>query len=79
MKRLNTVLNMIMAAFIGVFLGHSVYVIWNFKTRPELYAMQSAPWYTSILVYGAFTFVVVFVCVVIKLIINYKQKRRGSV
>ena len=74
MKRLNKVLNTIMAAFVGVFLGHSVYIVWNFRTRPELYAMQSAPWYTSILVYGAFTLVVLLICVVIKLIIKHKQK-----
>lgn len=78
MKRLNKVLNTIIAAFVGVFLGHSVYVIWNFKTRPELYAMQSAPWYTSILVYGAFTLVVLLICIVIKLIIKHKQKRSES-
>lgn len=79
MKRLNTVLNTIMAAFVGVFLGHSVYVIWNFKARPELYDMQSAPWYTSILVYGAFTLVVLIICIIIKLIIKHKQNRSKRV
>jgi ABC-type antimicrobial peptide transport system permease subunit len=74
MKRLNTILNTIMGAFIGVFIGRGIYVIWDFKTHPELYAVQSAPWYTSILVYGAFTIVVLLVCIVIKAIIKSKQK-----
>jgi ABC-type antimicrobial peptide transport system permease subunit len=74
MKRLNTILNTIMDAFIGGFIGHGIYVIWDFKTHPELYAIQSAPWYTSILVYGAFTIVVLLVCIVIKAIIKSKQK-----
>lgn len=75
MKRFNTILNTIMGAFVGVFIGHGLYVAWNFKTRPALYAMQSAPWYTSILVYGAFTIAVLLICLVIKAIIKHKQKK----
>ena len=74
MKKLNTILNTTMGAFVGVFIGHGIYVLWKFKARPELYAMQSAPWYTSILVYGAFTFVVLLICIVIKALIKHKQK-----
>ena len=75
-KKLNTILNTIIGAFVGVFIGHGVYVVWNFKTRPELYAMQSAPWYTSILVYGAFIIVVLLICFVIKAIIKRKHKKK---
>jgi ABC-type antimicrobial peptide transport system permease subunit len=74
MKRLNTILNIIMGSFIGVFVGRGIYVVWDFKTHPALYAMQSAPWYTSILVFGAFTIVVMLVCIGIKAIIKSKQK-----
>ena len=76
MKKLNNILNVIIGAFAGVFFGHGICVVWNFKTRPELYAMQSAPWYTSILVYGAFTIVVLLICFVIKAIIKHKQKKK---
>lgn len=75
MKRLNTILNTIIGAFVGVFIGHGIYVVWNYKTCPKLYAMQSTPWYTSILVYGAFTIVVFLICFVIKVIIKHKQKK----
>jgi len=75
MKRLNAVLNTIMGSFLGVFVGHSICVIWNFKKRPELYAMQSAPWYTSILVYGVLTLAVLLVCIVIKVIIKNLIKK----
>ena len=75
MKRLNTILNTIIGAFVGVFIGHGFYTVWNYKTHPELYAMQSAPWYTSILVYGVFTIVVLVICFVIKAIIKHKQKK----
>lgn len=76
MKRLNTFLNTIIGSFIGVFIGHVLWKIWDFKTSPELYAMQSAPWYTSILLYGVVTFVLVLVCVVIKVIIKHKKKKK---
>ena len=40
-------LNIIIGSFVGVFIGHGLYVLWDLKTRPELYAMQSAPWYLT--------------------------------
>ncbi|MCD7748698.1 MAG: hypothetical protein LUH42_01450 [Oscillospiraceae bacterium] len=74
MKKLNTLLNAIIGAFMGVFIGHGIYVIWDFKTHPELYAMQSAPWYTSILMYGIATLFVVSLSLIIKVIIREKNK-----
>ena len=76
MKTLNTILNTVMGAFVGVFLGHGLYVWWNYNRRPELYAMQSAPWYTSILVYGGFTLVVVAVCLALKALILDKDSKQ---
>ena len=76
MKKLNNILNVIIGAFVGVFIGHGIYVVWNFKTRPELYAMQLAPWYTSIFVYGTVTLVVLLICFAIKAIIKHKQKKK---
>lgn len=73
MKKLNHILNIIMGAFVGVFLGNGLYAAWNFKTHPELYAMQSTPWYTSILVCGVFTLFVLVVCLVIKAIIKFRR------
>ncbi len=70
MKKLNTFLNILIGAFLGVFIGHGVYVYWDFKTHPDLYAAWSAPWYTSILVYGAFTLAVVAAAVIAKIIIK---------
>lgn len=75
MKKLDHILNIIIGAFVGVFIGHGIYAVWSFNTRPELYAMQSAPWYISVLAYGAFTIAVLLVCLVIKVIIKHRQKR----
>ena len=65
-----------MGVFVGVFIGDGVFVVWNFKTHSELYAIESAPWYTSILVYGVFTVVALLICFLIKVIIKHKHKRK---
>ena len=75
LKKLNRLLNTITGAFVGVFIGHGLYVYWDFKAHPDLYAMQSAPWYTSILLYGAVTAAILLAALVVKLIIRQKAKR----
>lgn len=76
LKQLNRILNIIIGAFVGVFIGHGIYVFWDFKTHPDLYAVQSAPWYTSILLYGIVTAIILLVAVIIKWIIRRKLKRQ---
>lgn len=44
--------------------------------HPELYVVQSAPWYTSILIYGVLTIILLLICIVIKVIINHKSKQK---
>ncbi len=75
MKKINAILNVVIGAFVGVFIGRSIYVYWDFKTHPDLYAAQSAPWYTSILVSGAFTVIVVLLAFIIKLVIRKYMKK----
>ena len=71
LKRLNQIANIT----IGSFIGYGIYVFWNYKTHPDLYAMQSAPWYTSIFVYGIVMLIFVMVAVIAKLIIRKKMKK----
>lgn len=74
MKRVNQILNIIMGGFVGVFIGHSMYKYWDFHTHPGLYAIQSAPWHTSILIDGIFTFIVLAICIVLKAIFRKIKK-----
>ena len=74
LKKVNLILNIIIGSVVGVFIGHGIYVFWDFKTHPDLYAVQSAPWYTSILVAGIETAVVLVIVLIIKLIIRRKLK-----
>ena len=76
MKMLDRIMNTVIGAFVGVFIGHGIYVFWDFKVHPDLYAMQSAPWYTSILLYGIATAVVLVIAIIIKLIIRQKLKQQ---
>ncbi len=74
LKKLNSFLNIIIGSFIGVFIGRGIYVFWEYKTYPDLYAMQSAPWYTSIFVNGIVTLILLAAVVIAKLIIRRKIK-----
>ena len=73
MKRLLQLLNIVMGAFVGVLIGRSAYTCWRYTTHPEYYAMQSAPWYTGILLEGAFTLAVLAVCLLIKFILKKRN------
>ena len=74
LRKLNCFLNIVIGSFIGVFIGYGIYKFWHFKTYPNLYVMQSAPWYTELLLDGALVAVLVVVCIILKLIIWRKLK-----
>ena len=74
LRKLNYFFNIVIGSFIGVFIGFGIYKFWHFKTYPNLYAMQSAPWYTELLLGGALVAVVVVVCIILKLIIRKNSK-----
>ena len=49
MKKLDQFLHTLFWAAPGVFAGIALYEYIDFRTRPGLYAMQSAPWYVGLL------------------------------
>ncbi len=77
-NKLNQILNTIMGSVIGIFIGYGIYSVWDYKTHPALYAMQSTPWYTSILLYGIFAAIVLILCIVLKLLIWKSTKKQTS-
>ena len=74
LKKLNQITNITIGSFVGVFIGCGINVFWDYKKHPDLYTMQSAPWYTSIFVYGIVMLIFVTVAVIAKLIIRKKMK-----
>lgn len=77
MKKINNTLNILMHSFIGVFIGHCIYKIMHYHNNPNLYMLTSAPWYTSIQIYGICTLVIVSVCLIVKYIIKCNAGRNN--
>ena len=71
-RKINNFLNVLIGVSVGTFVGHSAYIIYDYKAHTGLYAMQSAPWYTSIQMYGILCAVVVAIAVIAKVIIRKK-------
>lgn len=69
-KQLRTILNIIMGSSVGVFLGHALWQWRDYKAHPQIYGLQSAPWYTSILVYGAVTLGVLLAAAICKALLK---------
>lgn len=77
MKKAKHFLNIVMGAVFGTYLGRVLFILWNHKAYPEIYAMQSAPWYTVIWVEGLMTLAALLVCLLIKLSLKRISKKGG--
>ncbi len=75
MKKFYTALKIMMWSVIGVFIGGSLYKWYDYKTRPDLYAMQSAPWYLVVATSAVITMAVVLIMLVIMWLIRKKLKK----
>ena len=53
MKRPASALNALTLSGAGVFLGYALWLCADWAKRPELYAAQSAPWQTRLMLPGA--------------------------
>ena len=71
LQKINRLLTILMLSLIGVFLGYSIYTCADYRTRPGLYALYSAPWYTRLLVYGACMLVLLVILLAAKLVIRH--------
>ncbi|MCI6676229.1 MAG: hypothetical protein MSG78_04915 [Clostridiales bacterium] len=75
LKKIDGVLSIIMYSCIGVFIGNAVYVYLDYKKHSERYTMWSAPWYTSIITYGAVTAIEVLLIMILKWIVKRKLRK----
>lgn len=78
LKRLNQILNIIIATTIGVFIGTSFYRYCDYYAHLDLYQAQSAPWYVHILIPAILTIVIVIICFITKIIIKHKNKENHT-
>ena len=74
LKKINRLLTILMFSLIGVYIGYSIYTCADYRTRPGLYALYSAPWYTQLLVCGACVLVLLAILLAAKLVIRHLLK-----
>ena len=65
--RIQHLLSAVILAFLGAYVGHSLYLCIDYHSRPQLYALYSAPWYTAIYVNGLLTLLIAGVFFLIRL------------
>lgn len=75
LMKFNKILNIVMGTSFGVFLGHLIYNFVDYKEHRVLYELQSAPWYTSSIIYALATLGIVFIAIVIKVILLISSRK----
>ncbi len=75
-KKFNKILNIIMGSSIGVFLGHFLYNFVIYRGNKLMYEIQSAPWYTSSIIYGLVMIFVIITGIIIKIVLSIVVKRK---
>ena len=77
-QKLYTVLKTVFWCVVGAFIGPTLYTCYDHYARPGLYALTSAPWYTSIVVHGIFTAIVCAVLLAAMAAVKKKSKHRKA-
>lgn len=75
LKKVNSILDILFGAIVVVYVGYGIYLYRDYQTHPDLYAMQSAPWYTGIIVYGVFAAVFLLVIAGGKWVVRNRMKK----
>lgn len=73
-RKLNILLNIIIVIFIGAFIGYGIFKYWDYKVHPDLYAVTSFPWYTSLQLYGMLLVAILIIAAIIKILILRRIK-----
>lgn len=76
LKKANRLLTILMYSLIGVYIGCCIYTYTDYRARPGLYALYSAPWYTPLLLYGVCVLVLLAVLFAAKLVIRHLFAKR---
>lgn len=74
MEKVYRILKTALCCIAGVFIGTSLHTCYAYKTYPELYAMQSAPWYYGILMNAVLTVVAVAGILIVMALLKKRMK-----
>ena len=75
MKKLNDMLTICIASFMGGVIGKCIYRTIYYYNNLDFYMIHSEPWYKGIPTYGCYTLILVSICFSIKYIIRKKINR----
>ncbi len=73
-QKLDRWLSCALGVFWGIWIGRSLHTISLYRTRPGLYASDSAPWYLSILLEVALTVLITASLAIIRSLIRRRLK-----
>lgn len=76
MKKANWLINIIMIAMAGFFVGYSGYECIFYLRHSSDYMLYSAPWYIGIILCGILVAVIEIILVIIKIIIRFALKEK---
>ena len=75
MKRfIQIVIRAVIIASIVILIGSCIYQYTDYKQHPEIYMLNSVPWYTGLLIQGVFTLLIIIVCAIALLIMGRKKQ-----
>ena len=75
MKRfLQIAMRAVIIASIVIFIGSCIYQYTDYKQHPEIYMLNSAPWYTGLLIQGAISLFIVLICIIVLVVIGRKKQ-----
>lgn len=77
-KKIIWLSNIVMGGFVGTYIGYAIYLWWDYSKNPGLYALQSSPWYTNILLYGIATAVIVGGCIAVKAVVKARLHAKAK-
>ena len=72
-RKLDTLMNCMIIGFAAGFVYECVYTVWDYKTHPEFYAVNSAPWYTTLVLFGGIVALVIAAGMLVKFLIRKKK------
>ena len=75
MKKLNNILNIIIGVSVGLFIGFVINDVWRLIYHPEFYHAQALPFGTIILIRGILPSIILVVCLIIKIVIRFREKK----
>ena len=82
MKILNNVMAVVMGAFGGAAIAEILFVCFDYSMNPQLYEMNSAPWYTDIvgrvLITLAFFAVFLGVYFILRKVIKHRKNKKNN-